>query len=989
MAINQSDYFSITFPTNTTYSFSNTFGTGYYLSPPTFFGQTVLIYHNTATSASSYAQGSLYSLTFVSFQAPASTLTTGPLTIQVLRNGYPIMFGTTTLTAVSATLTASVIITNSIVWTNTSYTFSITTNNPLTAQGMIRITFPSTVAPPRTQTSCAALLGINLNTLPTCLYDSGSNSITISNLNASSTVTTIPAQAGISLTINGVTNPPDTATTGSFTVTTFHTSNTQGIVDVGSIAGITCTPGTISINTISVVPSSYVAMQSSVTYTINFNNTYIIPQNGYIVLNIPNDITIVTALLPNHCRLSISGSGFVSTTCSLASTANSSFYQITFSAPAQTAFIPANSLISLQILSICTNPTNTRIITPFQIFTFSSNAAIESRTTAITVQMQTPASFTIVQVTRASQQNSALTAYTMTLKQQAPLPSGSILLINLPNELVFTITSTCTDLLGAILNCTQGSFRSMQVALTAVGGNTLFGVIINNIRNPPSYRPTATNFIFEAKTGDLVNSFATGVFSTPFLNSVPSTFSQLSYSFTPGQYGTSEILNLIVTPSSFITPSAFIVQMANSFTIQTLACGSQTGFTAPCTPQLPDSLNISGALIISQMQFSIEGFTSPTFAPSDYTFLSSYDSSGFLIDQSTTNITYVISCRIPCQACTSNTSACTSCYTNTNITRNIYLFSPNNTCLMGCPDSYYADTLFKCIACSATCLTCISASFNCTSCNTTSTFPALNLTGTSGVCLSNCPIYYYLSNSLTPTQCTPCVPPCLTCTSLSLCLSCVPTRYFYNMTCLPTCPPGITIPNNGSWNCDPCSSQCARCIGTISTCDGCSTSAALHQGTCVTQCPYPLVISNGICANCSTPCIDCSLVGTNCTSCSSSTGRPFLFVSNSSSGSCLDRCPFTYYSDSAQGLCKLCSSLNISCNNCSSTTTCYNCDFNSGLVFYRSQCLSYTPAGFYNDTGTAVPCNPECSSCLNATYCTSCVTLTLSNFRCVSNCSIY
>ena len=267
------------------------------------------------------------------------------------------------------------------------------------------------------QVNCATLIGINLNTLPTCSYDSGSNSITISNLNGSSTVTTIPAQAGISLSINGVTNPGDTATTGNFIITTFYTSNTQGVVDIGSIAGVTSTTGTISINTISVVPSSYVAMQSGVTYTVNFNNTYIIPQNGYIVLDIPNDITIVTALLPNYCRLSISASNYFPTTCTLTTTPNTSFYQITFSSPAQSAAIPPNSLISLQILSICTNPTNTRIVTPFQIYTYSSNAAIESRTTAITVQMQTPASFTIVEVSRASQQNSALTAYTMTLKQ--------------------------------------------------------------------------------------------------------------------------------------------------------------------------------------------------------------------------------------------------------------------------------------------------------------------------------------------------------------------------------------------------------------------------------------------------------------------------------------------------------------------------------------------------------------------------------------------
>ncbi len=271
--------------------------------------------------------------------------------------------------------------------------------------------------------------------------------------------------------------------------------------------------------------------------------------------------------------------------------------------------------------------------------------------------------------------------------------------------------------------------------------------------------------------------------------------------------------------------------MAHSFAIQTLTCSAQSGFSAPCTPQPPYSINITGGLISSQMQFSIGGFTSPSSAPSDYTFLSSYDSSGFRIDQSTNNILYAINCIIPCRSCTANTSACLSCYTDLAITNSIYHFAQNNSCLTGCPNgfySFYANSLYSCLACSATCLTCITASSNCTTCNTTSAFPALNLTGSSGVCLSNCPIYYYLSASLTPTQCTPCVFPCLTCTSLTACLSCVDNRFFYNMTCLPSCPTGITIANNGSWNCDACSSQCSKCINTTSTCDGCSSTAALY-----------------------------------------------------------------------------------------------------------------------------------------------------------------
>jgi hypothetical protein len=133
MSINQSDYFSITFPTGTTYTYNQIFGTGYYITPPTFSGQTILVYHDTTSSSSSYPQGSLYSLTFASFQAPPSTLPTSSLTLQILRNGYPIMYGSTILTAVSAVLQASVLVSNSIVWANTTYTFYINTSNALTA----------------------------------------------------------------------------------------------------------------------------------------------------------------------------------------------------------------------------------------------------------------------------------------------------------------------------------------------------------------------------------------------------------------------------------------------------------------------------------------------------------------------------------------------------------------------------------------------------------------------------------------------------------------------------------------------------------------------------------------------------------------------------------------------------------------------------------------------------------------------------------------
>lgn len=256
MTLSRNDYINITIPTGTSFSYSNIFGTGFYRTPPTFSGQSALIYHNSSSSLT-YPQNSLYSITFQNIQAPPSTLPTSSLIFQVIRNGYPIMQGSSVLTAVRATLTASVALTSSVVWATTSYTFTINMNNPLSSDGMLRITFPLTVTPP-SSVSCAAILGTNFRSQPSCTLDSASNSIMLTSLNASLSI--LPAQTAIRLTVNGVLNPPDISTTAAFTITTYYTSNIQGVVESGTLAGVTCIPGTIAIGTISVTPTSFVAM---------------------------------------------------------------------------------------------------------------------------------------------------------------------------------------------------------------------------------------------------------------------------------------------------------------------------------------------------------------------------------------------------------------------------------------------------------------------------------------------------------------------------------------------------------------------------------------------------------------------------------------------------------------------------------------------------------------------------------------------------------
>lgn len=132
------------------------------------------------------------------------------------------MSGSISLTAVSGTLTASASMINTRVFRNTSYIFSIKTSNPLSSLGMIKIVLPSQVSISTNDSNCALLVGIGINSLPVCTFSTSANSVLISNLNSSTA--NIAAQT-LQLTINGITNPSDTSTSGSFTVSTYF-SNT-------------------------------------------------------------------------------------------------------------------------------------------------------------------------------------------------------------------------------------------------------------------------------------------------------------------------------------------------------------------------------------------------------------------------------------------------------------------------------------------------------------------------------------------------------------------------------------------------------------------------------------------------------------------------------------------------------------------------------------------------------------------------------------------
>lgn len=134
----------------------------------------------------------------------------------------------------------------------------------------------------------------------------------------------------------------------------------------------------------------------------------------------------------------------------------------------------------------------------------------------------------------------------------------------------------------------------------------------------------------------------------------------------------------------------------------------------------------------------------------------------------------------------------------------------------------------------------------------------------SGQCVSNCSQLNqsYFGDSTT-SKCLTCIEPCLTCTSVVDCSSCI--------------------------------------------------SGVLNQKRCVGSCPIGTYTQNSVCENCSSGCFSCVGEATNCTSCLGS----YLYV-----GTCVGTCPEGYYPENVLLVCQQCS---YKCSKCINYTYCQKC----------------------------------------------------------------
>jgi hypothetical protein len=195
----------------------------------------------------------------------------------------------------------------------TNYTFNITIKDGLTSSGMITIYFPNDITP-TLSTACAVLAGLNTPNSPTCVFDSSSRLLNIANLNSS--VSPIPGNQTLSLTVLGVQNAPSIAPSDLFIITTNYTTNNQDIVSKGTISGVVASMDVIDSSKVSVVPSSYTASDTGISYAISFVNGNPIPAGGSIEVTVPSPIILDTIGQLDSCQISINTVSTLNTPCS-------------------------------------------------------------------------------------------------------------------------------------------------------------------------------------------------------------------------------------------------------------------------------------------------------------------------------------------------------------------------------------------------------------------------------------------------------------------------------------------------------------------------------------------------------------------------------------------------------------------------------------------------------------------------------------------------
>jgi proprotein convertase subtilisin/kexin type 5 len=301
-----------------------------------------------------------------------------------------------------------------------------------------------------------------------------------------------------------------------------------------------------------------------------------------------------------------------------------------------------------------------------------------------------------------------------------------------------------------------------------------------------------------------------------------------------------------------------------------------------------------------------------------------------------------------CYSCASLAINCINCKnaSSCNICDSGFVFL-NGNCYANTPNGYVNISGIA-QTCTSNCATCSSVPSNCMSCSNSYYLYA-------NTCISLCPNGYIPISNI----CTACAPPCLTCVnSINICLSCNPSNspflYLSAGACVLSCPTN-TYANSSTLICETCINPCSTCSSST-ICLSCVNSYSLYQYNCLSSCPIGFTSINQICMICLSPCNTCTNSQTFCTSCLTSI-IPSVYLSNNQ---CINgiNCPSGTYPNNTIFQCTTC---NTPCLSCTTAAICTSCIINYYLN--GNVCVSSCPSKTVNINNLCVSCNSPCLTC--------------------------
>lgn len=279
-----------------------------------------------------------------------------------------------------------------------------------------------------------------------------------------------------------------------------------------------------------------------------------------------------------------------------------------------------------------------------------------------------------------------------------------------------------------------------------------------------------------------------------------------------------------------------------------------------------------------------------------------------------------------------------------------------NQCVVAsaCPSGTYGNiNNYQCSSCLSPCATCSSATI-CITCIQYYIF-------SNGFCISNCAVNQIPLNGI----CTNCTSPCSTCIDyLTYCLSCLtlnPPVFLSGSSCLNTCPDTFYA-NSSSLICASCVPPCWTCTSTL-TCLSCNSTTHFYQNRCLINCPSGYAPLNNVCTACASPCETCSNSISFCLTCVTNI-IPIVYLTGNR---CTQICPDGTYPNNTSFTCINCSNL---CSTCTSNIICSSCITSYSL--YNTNCISNCPSGYVSVNSVCIKCDSSCATCITTT--TNCLT---------------